>query len=104
MGLGQMETQVRLQPSDDVMKELTNKAIQTLYGKIEVLVLDTLRENEIKIVDMQDLMRITRFCEYEDGTRILEHNGKLLLELYLVKYNEVNGNLIISQKYRRLSV
>ena len=100
---GQNEPQVRLQPPDDVMKELTNKTIQTLYGKIEVLVMDTLKENEIQIVDIEDLMRTTKFCEYEDGTKILEHNGKPLLELYPVKYEEVNGNLIVSQKYRRLS-
>lgn len=102
-GSRQAEKLVRLKPPDDVMEELTNKTIETLYGKIEVLVLDTLKENEIQIVDMQDLMKTTRFCEFEDGTKILEHNGKPLLELYPVKHEEINGNLIVSQKYRRLS-
>jgi len=85
---------------------LQNKTYHTYFGKLDFLISETLRENEISIIDMDKVSRECVFKECPNGDKVLFHLDTPLLLLKPVKVGQKTDNdkvvLEITQEYHKI--
>lgn len=98
------ERVVSLQPKGvDVCQEIFNNGVQTFYGKIDVIMKETMKDNGFEFIDIEDLKQNAKVDVYADGTSIFSYKGKPLLEFTKIEIVFEGNKATLTQKYRRLS-